>query len=106
MARIDHGAAGWSAERASALGWFSDSGCFQILLQKLHVIFRDVVRNLVGVRALAESNQVRDAVNEHGRLAASRAGQQQKRPFGRQNRLLLHIVERGKAPCNYRPPRL
>ena len=31
---------------------------------------------------------------------------QEKRPFGREDRLLLHIVERGKAPCNYRPPRL
>ena len=81
-------------------------GMVQILLQKLHVIFRNVVRNFVGVRAFAESDEVRDAVNEHGRLAASRAGKQEKRPFGREDRLLLHIVERGKAPCNYRPPRL
>ena len=81
-------------------------GMVQILLQKLHVIFRNVVRNFVGVRAFAESDEVRDTVNEHGRLAASRAGKQEKRPFGREDRLLLHIVERGKAPCNYRPPRL
>ena len=81
-------------------------GMVQILLQKLHVIFRNVVRNFVGVRTLAESNEVCNAVNEHGRLAAARAGQKQKRPFGRQNRLLLHIIERGKPPCNYRPPRL
>ena len=81
-------------------------GMVQILLQKLYVIFRNVVRNFVGVRTLAESNEVRDTVNKDSRLAASRAGQKQKRPFGRENRLLLHIIERGKPPCNYRPPRL
>ena len=78
---------------------------FQVLLQKFHVFFRDVIRDLAGIRALAEGDEVRDALDQHGRLAAACAGQKQKRPFGRQDRLLLHIVERGKAPCDHSPPR-
>ena len=46
----------------------------KILLQKFHVVLRDVIGNFVGIRALAEGNEVCNALNQYRRLAASCAG--------------------------------
>ena len=46
----------------------------KMLLQKFHVVFRDVIGNFVGIRALAEGNEVCNALNQYRRLAASCAG--------------------------------
>ena len=52
-----------------------------------------VRHDLVGVRRAPEPQQICDSVDEHGRLAASGAGEQQQRSLSGEHRLALHGVE-------------
>ena len=69
----------------------------EIGFEKFDVLIRDIVRDLIRIRRLAERDEVRDAVDKHGRLAAARAGQQQQRALCGQDALELHGVEILKA---------
>ena len=70
----------------------------EIGFEKFDVLIRDIVRDLIRIRRLAERDEVRDAVDEHGRLAAARAGQQQQRPLRGHDRAALHLVQARKTP--------
>ena len=84
------------AQRAKPLGLHLHGGIarLQIGLEVCNVLFRYEIRNLFRVRALAEGDEVRDAVDKYSCLAASGAGQQKKRPLRRHDAFALHIVER------------
>ena len=62
---------------------------FCLLLQKIDVLQHGIRRNLRAVRGAAITDQIGDAVDEDGRLAAAGAGQQQERPLRGQNGLEL-----------------
>ena len=74
----------------------------EIGFEKFDVLIRDIVRDLIRIRRLAERDEVRDAVDKHGRLAAARAREQQQRALGRQHAAALFRVEFCKIPRNGR----
>ena len=53
----------------------------------------------------AEPDQVGDAVDQHGGLAAARAGQDQQRPAGGKDGLPLHLVQPAELFFNVRIPK-
>ena len=69
----------------------------QLALKKFHILLGDIVGDLVGLRGTAEADEIGNAVDEHGRLAASRARQQQQRPLRGADGLELHGIHAGKA---------
>ena len=70
---------------------------FEVVLEICNVFLRDILRNFIRVGAFAEGDEIGNAVDEHGRLAAPRTGQQQQRPLRRENALALHVVQVLKA---------
>ncbi len=75
-------------------------------LQKGQVLLRRPARGLAAVRAPAIADEVGDAVDQHGGLAAARPGQQQQGPLGGQHRLALLRVEALELQGDGRPPGL
>ena len=67
----------------------------QVAGQKLHVLRRDPIGHLhaAGVTAPTEADEVGDAVDEHGGLAAAGAGQEQQGAFGGEGAQALLLVE-------------
>ena len=70
---------------------------FCLLLQKIDVLRHGIRRNLRAVGGAAITDQIGDAVDENGRLAAAGAGQQQERPLRGQNSLELTRIHARKA---------
>ena len=77
----------------------------RVTLQKGKVALRHVRGNLIAVAPAPVGQQVRDAVDEHRRLAAARAREQQQRPLGRQHAAALLGVQLCKIPRDARAPR-
>ena len=67
-------------------------GRFCVALQKLHLILGNGHGDLVTIAAATVAQEVGNTVDQHRRLAASRACQQQQRPFGGQYTLPLHGI--------------
>ena len=90
-------------ERAQALGLLLHGGIarFEVVLEICNVRLRNILRNFVGVGAFAEGDEIGDAVDENGRLAAARTGQQQQRPLRCKNALALHLVQVLKARSDH-----
>ena len=90
-------------ERAQALGLLLHGGIarFEVVLEICNVRLRNILRNFVGVGAFAEGDEIGDAVDENGRLAAARTGQQQQRPLRCKNALSLHLVQVLKARSDH-----
>ena len=67
----------------------------QVAGQKLHVLRRDPIGHLhaAGVTAPTEADEVGDAVDEHGGLAAAGARQEQQGAFGGEGAQALLLVE-------------
>ena len=68
----------------------------KLAFQKTDVLLRDRPRQLVRAGRAAEADEICNAVDEDGRLAAAGAGQQQQRPLRREDGLQLHGVHAGK----------
>ena len=90
-------------ERAQALGLLLHGGIarFEVVLEICNVFLRDILRNFIRVGAFAEGDEIGDAVDENGRLAAARTGQQQQRPLRCKNALALHLVQVLKARSDH-----
>ena len=68
----------------------------EVVLHELHVGFRDLSAEVVGLVRLAVFDDVGDAVDEDRGLPRPGAGQDQQRSFGRRDRLQLHVVHPGE----------
>ena len=88
---------------AQALGLLLHGGIarFEVVLEICNVRLRNILRHFVGVGAFAEGDEIGDAVDENGRLAAARTGQQQQRPLRCKNALALHLVQVLKARSDH-----
>ena len=74
------------------------------VLQKVQILLRGPVGDLVAVAAPAIGQQVVDPLDQHRGLAAAGAGQQQQRPLGGHGSLPLHGVQPGQIPGDDRLP--
>lgn len=94
MQRMFHGRAGETGRRAQELGDFILRAAFEQRIHHRKVFFGAGGNGCVLIR-VAEMDQVRDAVNQHGRFPAARTGQNKQRPVDRINGLpLLRVEER------------
>ena len=69
-----------------------------------HVRFRHLAGGPITAVRLPETNDVCNAVDQHGGFAAACARQNQQRAFGMEHRLLLHRVQPPKAALNVAVP--
>ena len=74
------------------------------VLQKVQILLRDPVGDLVAVAAPAIGQQVVDPLDQHRGLAAARACQQQEGTLGGHGPLTLHGVQPGQIPGDHRFP--
>ena len=74
------------------------------LLQEENILLVDCIRDLKGIAATAESDQIGDPVDQHSGLTAAGTGQKQQRPFCSQNGLALHCIQIHKLPFDILPP--
>ena len=72
-----------------------------IILKESEIVLRRTGGDLAAVAPAAVGQKIRDAVDEHGRLAAARTGQQQQRPLRCKNALALHLVQVLKARSDH-----
>ena len=74
------------------------------VLQKVQILLRGPVGDLVAVAAPAIGQQVVDPLDQHRGLAAARPRQQQERSLGGHGPLTLHGVQPGQIPGDHRFP--
>ena len=74
------------------------------VLQKIQILLRGPVGDLVAVAAPAIGQQVIDPLDQHRGLAAARPRQQQEGPLGGHGPLTLHGVQSGQIPGDHRFP--
>ena len=78
---------------------------FGSFFKNFELCFGSVSRKFLAVCRLAVAQNVRYTVYEHGRLAAPRSREEQKRAFSRHDGLNLHIVQVRKITFNNGFPR-
>ena len=74
------------------------------VFQKIQVLLRSPVGDLVAVAATAVGQKVVDPLDQHGGLAAARPRQQQEGSLGGHGPLTLHGVQPGQIPGDHRFP--
>ena len=74
------------------------------VLQKVQILLRGPVGDLVAVAAPAIGQQVVDPLDQHSGLAAARPRQQQEGSLGGHGPLTLHGVQPGQIPGDHRFP--
>ena len=74
------------------------------VLQKVQILLRGPVGDLVAVAASAIGQQVVDPLDQHSGLAAARPRQQQEGTLGGHGPLTLHGVQSGQIPGDHRFP--
>ena len=73
--------------------------------QKFHIFILNMGRDLLAVASAAIAHEVGNSVDQHGGFSAARTGQQQQRPLGSEDGLLLHVVQLRKPGGNVFLPR-